>query len=61
MSIREVSSSSKGAFKKSKVTPVFFDTKISSCSEGATILIQVPGSMLSNFFYCFVFFSVFIN
>ena len=49
-SIREVSSSSKGAFKKFKGTPVFLETNINSSSEGATIFIQHPGSILSNDF-----------
>lgn len=50
ISIREVSSSSKGAFKKESGTPVFFDIKISSSSDGAIIFIHYPGSILSKTF-----------
>ena len=38
-SILEVSSSSNGALRKLKGTPVFFEIKINSSSEGATIFI----------------------
>ena len=42
ISIRDVSSSSNEAFKKSKSTPVLLAISISSSSEGATIFIQQP-------------------